>query len=88
MANGKYKKGLGSVAKKAGRTRSKPRGGRGVGRRVSGGVGSRLKKILGMLEHPTAAGQAKFGDVDVGGRGLHGPMSDKEADIAKRAAGY
>jgi hypothetical protein len=53
----------------------------------------RLKKLLGMTKRPTAAGQAKFGDVDVSGGGLKegrfkGAVSDRELEAAKRAAGY
>ena len=56
MANGKLNKRLARAAKKAlGGRKLKPKG------------GARLKKILGMRQHPTAAGQAKFGEVDVTG---------------------
>jgi hypothetical protein len=48
----------------------------------------RLKKLLGMTKRPTAAGQAKFGDVDVSGSGFKGAISDRELEEAKRAAGY
>lgn len=56
MANGKLNKRLARAAGKA------------VGGRKPKSKGSaRLKKILGMRQHPTAAGQAQFGDVDVTG---------------------
>ena len=31
------------------------------------GRNGKLKKLLGMRQHPTTAGQARFGDVDVAG---------------------
>ena len=54
-----------------------------VARRLAAGGGprknGRLKKLLGMTQRPTAAGQARFGDVDVGGGGSIGSLSDAEA---------
>jgi len=47
----------------------------------------RLKKLLGMTKRPTTAGQAKFGDVGVEGGGFRGAVSEKELEMAKRAAG-
>ena len=56
MANGKLNKRLVRAAKKAlGGPKPKPEG------------RARLKRILGMRQHPTAAGQAQFGRVDVTG---------------------
>ena len=46
-----------------------------------------VKKILGMTKSPTTAGQAKFGDVGVEGGGFRGAVSEKELEMAKRAAG-
>jgi hypothetical protein len=34
---------------------------------MANGKNGRLKKLLGMRQHPTTAGQARFGDVDVTG---------------------
>ena len=52
-----------------------------VARRLAAGGGprknGRLKKLLGMTQRPTAAGQARFGDVDV--EGPIGSLSDAEA---------
>ena len=48
--------------------------------------GRSIKKMLGMTQRPTAAGQARFGDVDVSG--IAGPLSERELEAAKRAAGY
>jgi hypothetical protein len=59
-----------------------------------GARNGRLKKLLGMTKRPTVAGQERFGDVDVSGRDLKGALSlkgaisEKELEIAKRAAGY
>jgi len=58
MANGKSNKRLIRAAKKA-------LGGRNLKPKSRGSA--RLKKILGMRQHPTAAGQARFGEVDVTG---------------------
>ena len=59
MANGKLNKRLARAAKKALK---------GARKRNPKSRGSaRLKKILGMRQHPTAAGQAQFGEVDVTG---------------------
>jgi len=52
-----------------------------------GAKNGRLKKLLGMTKRPTAAGQKKFGDVDVSGVakgatfGLAG--TQKGRDVAK-----
>ena len=48
------------------------------------GKNGKLKKLLGMRQRPTTAGQARFGDVDV--EGFHGGLSDKEAEMALHAA--
>ena len=48
------------------------------------GKNGKLKKMLGMRQRPTTAGQAQFGDVDV--RGFRGGLSDKEAEAALHAA--
>ena len=74
MANGKSNKRLIRAAKKA-------LGGRNLKPKSRGGA--RLKKILGMREHPTAAGQAKFGAVDVTGA----QMTPKEEQRAGALAG-
>ena len=81
MANGKSNKRLIRAAKKA-------LGGRNLKPKSKSRGGARLKKILGMRQHPTAAGQAKFGDVGVEGGGFKGAVSDRELEAAKRAAGY
>jgi hypothetical protein len=47
----------------------------------------KLKKLLGMTKRPTAAGQEKFGDVGVEGGDFGGTISDRELEMAKRAAG-
>ena len=61
-----------------------------MARRQAAGGGprknDRLKKLLGMTKRPTAAGQEKFGDVDVGGGGFRGTISDREAQMAKLQA--
>jgi hypothetical protein len=45
----------------------------------------RLKRMLGMTQRPTTAGQEIFGDVDASG--LRGALSDREVEVARRAAG-
>jgi len=61
-----------------------------AGRRSGNGG---LQKALGMTQRPTTAGQEVFGDVDVSGGGFKegrfkGAVSDRELEMAKRAAGY